>query len=119
MAISSSSWIAADFCAGAISVWRCLLASTALATATPAALAAQQEQEPQPTAYLYEVSVGAKSGFINQQVELVIPAQYSSARAFHQGLAAVGVASKDVRGNRLLHWLFINRAGEDLFDPRP
>lgn len=62
-----------------------------------------QEQEPQPTAYLYEVSVGGKSGFINQQGELVIPAQYGSARAFHQGLASVRADGK---------YGFIDREGE-------
>lgn len=62
-------------------------------------------------------------GYIDRTGAWVVPAKWddpkTSASLFRGGLAAVGVASQDGRGNRVLHRLFINHAGEVIFHPRP
>ena len=53
------------------------------------------------------VKKGGQYGFINEQGELVIPCEYTSARDFSEGFAAV---SQELYGNR--YWDFVDKTGK-------
>jgi hypothetical protein len=80
-----------------------------------AAVPQLQVETAQEVPPLYAVKVKSQWGFINPSGKLVIPARFGSARAFHEGLAAVEIGVQvegDVHDHTESTWGFVNPQGE-------
>lgn len=94
---------------------RSVAACMAMAFLLTATIPALQAEPSQTDLFLYAVKIQGDWGFIDQGGELVIPARFGSARAFHEGLAAVEMGVKVervVRDHTESTWGFIDTHGE-------